>query len=180
MKNLLYLLILISFSAGAIAGVDIDSFCKANIDANSQRAQWGLDLRQTMLQNCVDQNLRICSKPYTDSIIRQEQLDEASLSDSFQVRQPSATIRFLMQTATREKTTAAYMALRGVDPTAQQIAEQIYRDCVAQTAQDLAAATSTPTYAPNIAPVCSNYAGSDDLYRQRCCTPDCYCDVYCQ
>lgn len=180
MKRLLNCLLFILISTGAQAAVDIERFCKSNMAANEQRAQWGLDLRQEMTQNCQGQNLRICSHPYRDAIIRQEQADEAALQETYKNQQLSPTTSYLLGAAARQKTTAAYMALRGVDATAPQIAEQIYQECVNQLGMDLSAAVSETSYAPSIAPVCSNYAGSDDQYRQRCCTPDCYCDVYCQ
>jgi|GEM_PF-4013805 len=180
MKRLLNCLILLMFSTGVLAAVDIEGFCQSNVAANTQRAQWGLSLRQEMEQNCAGQNLRICSHPYRDAIIRQEQADEAALQRTYKNQRLSPTTSFLLGTAARQKTTAAYMALRGVDATAEQIAAQIYQECVNQLGMDLSAAVSGTSYAPSIAPVCSNYAGSDDQYRQRCCTPDCYCDVYCQ
>ena len=180
MKRLLNCLVLLLISTSVSAAVDIDRFCKSNMDANTQRAQWGLDLRQEMEQNCEGQNHRICSHPYRDAIIRQEQADEATLQETYQNRQLNATTSYLLATAARQKTTAAYMALRGVDATAEKIAQLIYQECVNQLGMDLSAAVSGTSYAPSMAPVCSNYAGSDDQYRQRCCTPDCYCDVYCQ
>lgn len=180
MKRLLNCLILLLFSTGVLAAVDIEGFCQSNVAANTQRAEWGLGLRQEMEQNCAGQNMRICSHPYRDAIIRQEQVDEAALQQTYKNQQLSPTTSFLLGTAARQKTTAAYMALRGVDATAEQIAAQIYQECVNQLGMDLSAAVSGTSYAPSIAPVCSNYAGSDEQYRQRCCTPDCYCDVYCQ
>lgn len=180
MKRLLNCLILLMFSTSVFAAVDVERYCRSNVDANMQRAQWGLSLRQEMEQNCAGQNLRICSHPYRDAIIRQEQADEAALQAAYKNQQLSPVSSYLLDTAARQKTTAAYMALRGVDATAEQIAEKIYQDCVNQLGMDLSAAVSGTSYAPSIAPVCSNYAGADDQYRQRCCTPDCYCDVYCQ
>ena len=180
MKRLLNSLILLLFSTGVLAAVDIERFCQSNVEANTQRAQWGLELRQAMEQACVGQNLRICSHPYRDAIIRQEQADAAALQETYKNQRTSPTTRFLLDTAARQKTTAAYMALRGVDATAPQIAQQIYQECINQLGMDMSAALSGTSYAPSMTPACGNYAGGDDQYRQRCCTPDCYCDVYCQ
>ncbi len=180
MKRLLGYLLLLMFSASVLAAVDIERYCQSNVDANTQRAQWGLDLRQEMEQACVGQNLRICSHPYRDAIIRQEQVDAETLQETYKNQQLSPTTRYLLDASARQKTTAAYMALRGVDATASQIAQQIYQECVNQLGMDLSAAISGTSYAPSMTPSCGNYAGGDDQYRQRCCTPDCYCDVYCQ
>ena len=180
MKRLLNCLMLLLFSTSVIAAVDVDRACQANVEANTQRAEWGLGLRQQMEQACVGQNLRICSHPYREAIIQQEQADAAALQETYRNQQLSPTTRYLLDTAARQKTTAAYMALRGVDDTASQIAQQIYQECVNQLGMDMSAALSGNSNAPSLTPSCGNYTGGDDQYRQRCCSPDCYCDVYCQ
>lgn len=162
------------------AAVDIERYCQSSVAANAERAAWGLELRSQMLQDCEGQNLRICSQPYRDQIIKQERFDQISLKESLK-RQPVGDIaQYLLEKANMQKTTAAYMALRGVGGTADEVAQQIYTECVSAMPGDLEAITKEGGSTSLTAPSCPNYAGTDALYRQRCCTPDCYCDIYCQ
>lgn len=162
----------------ACAQSSIEAFCQSNIAVNSQRAQWGFDLRVEMLKKCADENLRICSQPYTDLITRQERLDLAELQQQFESTQLSAKTRFLMQAAARQKTSAAYMALRGAADTPEAVAQEIYTQCLTQELRDLDAAIQSGTISQSVGPACPGNA--DPGYLKRCCTPDCFCDVYCQ
>lgn len=162
----------------ACAQSSMESFCQSNIEVNTQRAQWGFDLRKEMLQKCVDHNLRICSQPYTDLVTRQERLDRAELEQQFEQTRLSAKTRFLLQAAAREKTSAAYMALRGAADTPEAVAQEIYAQCLTQEPRDLQAALQNGTLSSSVVPACSGRADPD--YLKRCCTPDCFCDVYCQ
>ena len=158
----------------------LESFCQSNVPANMQRARWGFELRQTMLNACQDQNLRICSQPYTDQVTQQERRDMAALQAYFERTPGTEKDRILMQTATMQKSTAAYMALRGAAETPESVAQEIYNQCVTQEPRDLQAAMNNGTAQQGIYPSCPGLSGMDVQYLQRCCTPDCYCDVYCQ
>lgn len=164
----------------ANAGVDIERYCQANIPANIERAQWGFDLRAEMLDQCEGQNLRICSQPYQDKITKQERVDSFALKEMLKRLQVSNLKQYLMEKASLQKTTAAYMALRGAGTSAEAVAQLIYSDCLSSMPVELAAIESEGGSTSMVAPACPNYAGSDPTYLKRCCTPDCYCDVYCQ
>ncbi len=164
----------------AHADSSLASFCQSNVSANIQRARWGFELRQTMLEACADQNMRICSRPYTDQITEQERRDMADLQDRL-VRFPVGDReRFLLEAATMQKTTAAYMALRGAADSPETVAQEIYDQCLTQEPRDLQAAINNGTAGQTVYPSCPGLSGMDVQYLQRCCTPDCYCDVYCQ
>lgn len=156
------------------------AFCQSNVQANTQRASWGFELRQTMLDACVDQDLRICSQPYTNRITEQERRDMADLQDRLTRFPVGEKDRFLLETATMQKTTAAYMALRGAADTPEAVAQEIYNQCLNQESRDLQAAMVNGTAGQTVYPACPGLAGMDVQYLQRCCTPDCNCDVYCQ
>lgn len=169
------------FLAGAaLADSSLQPFCESAIEANTQRARWGLELRQSMLANCEGQNMRICSQPYTDQITQQERRDMATLQNQLAQSPVDDKTRFLMNAAMMQKSTAAYMALRGVSDSPEKVANEIYQQCLAQELMDLQAATSNHTLGQTGYPSCPGFASMDVQYLQRCCTPDCYCDVYCQ
>lgn len=164
----------------AHGAVDIQRYCQSNVAANTERAAWGFELRAQMLDQCEGQNLRICSKPYQDKITVQERADTFALKEMLK-RQPVSNLKqYLMQKASLQKTTAAYMALRGVGNDAEAVAQLIYADCISSMPVDLAAIESEGGSTSMVVPACPNFAGSDPVYLKRCCTPDCYCDVYCQ
>lgn len=178
MKTLLNGLIFLVLSTCAQAAVDVERFCQSNVSVNIQRAEWGFGLRKKMLLQCENQNLRICSQPYTDLVTAQEQRDMAELQQQFDNTPPSSKTSFLLQAALRQKTSAAYMALRGAADTPEDVAQDIYAQCLTQTMRDLDAAIQNGTATQSFYPACPG--GGDPDYQQRCCTPDCYCDVYCQ
>lgn len=162
-----------------MAGVDVQAFCQANIEDNTDRAAWGLRLRADMLATCAGQDMRLCSQPYTDQIIARERADQQALQFDLRNQAAAPQTRFLKETAAQQKTSAAYMALRGVADTPEAIANEIYQNCLTQIATDLRVEHGDPA-AQQSAPLCSNLSDQDPGYIARCCTPDCYCDVYCQ
>ena len=178
-KWFLFILLMGSLIQSAYA-VDAQRFCQSGVAANTERAAWGLDLRIQMLDSCAGENLRICSESYRNQIIRQEQIDQAALQEQLKQQPVSDLRRYLFQKISMQKTTAAYMALRGVRDTPEAIAQEIYADCVTSLPVDLNAIANQGASMSTATPACSNYSGTDAQYRQRCCTPDCYCDVYCQ
>ena len=180
MKKIWLCIVLMSCLITAHAAVDIERYCRSAIEANTERAQWGFELRADMLDQCEGRNLRICSQPYQDKITSQERIDSIALKEMLK-RQPVSDLKqYLMQKASLQKTTAAYMALRGAASDAEAVAQLIYADCISSMPVDLEAVQSEGGSSSMVTPVCPNYAGADPLYLRRCCTPDCYCDVYCQ
>ncbi len=163
-----------------MAGVDVQAFCQANIEDNTDRAAWGLRLRADMLATCAGQDMRLCSQPYTDQIIARERADQQALQFDLRNQAAAPQTRFLKETAAQQKTSAAYMALRGVADTPEAIANEIYQNCLTQIATDLRAAQQANATGQQVAPLCSSLSDQDPGYIARCCTPDCYCDVYCQ
>lgn len=160
--------------------MDIQSFCQSTIDANTERAAWGLQLRANMLEACSGQDMRLCSHPYADQIIARERADQQSIQIFSRNRSADPQAKYLLQSAAQQKTSAAYMALRGVAVTPTAIANEIYQNCLTQTPTDLQALQQANASGQEIAPFCSNLSDQDPGYIARCCTPDCYCDVYCQ
>lgn len=171
---------LVCASATSHAVSSMASFCQSNIQANTERAQWGFDLRQRMLEVCSGQNMRICSQPYTDQVTEQERRDMAELQYRLDQSSYNDEQRFLLQAATMQKSTAAYMALRGAADTPELVAQEIYNQCLTQTPLELQATIKNRTAGQGVYPSCPGLAGMDVQFLERCCTPDCYCDVYCQ
>lgn len=183
MPKIIYLkvfgLVLFMLSTGARA-VDINAFCQDQVSANTRRAAWGLELRSQMLRECSGQNLRICSQPWQDKIVVQEQADLATLKDAIETSSMSTTRQWLSQAATRQLTEAAYMAFRGVATTPSDIANDIAQECQRQELRDLQAELASAAKPVLVYPACVIPGGAPPEYVQRCCSPDCDCDVYCQ
>ncbi len=175
-----FVILSLSMAGTVLADASLQPFCESTIEANIQRARWGFELRQSMLAACEGQNMRICSQPYTDQITQQERRDMAALQNQLAQSSVDDTTRFLLNAATLQKSTAAYMALRGVTDTPAKVANEIYQQCLTQEPMDLQAATSNRTLGQTAYPSCPGYSSMDVQYLERCCTPDCYCDVYCQ
>lgn len=111
------------------ADFDVQGYCDGCVQANTERAEWGLSLRRQMLATCRDQDMRICSEPYKNLMIQQEVADNSRREELFDRDDLDARSRQLVAYADYQKASAAWLALRGVRRTSSQIVEMLLNNC---------------------------------------------------
>lgn len=142
----------VSVSVSALAEVGTQGFCENCAQANAERAEWGLGLRQEMLSTCQGQDFRVCSDPYKNLLIQQEEADNSAREALFRRGQLTASGRDLVTYSDHQKAQAAWMALRGVRPSSDEIVKLLFVQCQqtisAETAVADRAGYSTDRYTP--------------------------------
>lgn len=147
---------LFGFAMVAHADVDTQGFCQNCVQANTERAEWGLNLRQQMLANCKGQDFRVCSDPYKNLLIQREESDNAAREVLFRSGQLTATSRDLLTYSDHQKAQAAWMALRGVRTTAAEITQLLLSQCNQTISAEAAVANQDQYSTDQYTPVCQD------------------------
>jgi len=132
MKKLSYigsLLLLCIFSFDANSYIDIEALCRNGVKFNTQRAQWGIDMRMEMLSNCKNKNINICIKPYSENIKTQRVTDDKNLIEYLNSNQVTESMRIILVGSNTWKENAATMGLFS-GKNADEISIEIYQKCL--------------------------------------------------
>lgn len=188
-SRILFITLLAFLSAGASYGGDGEVFCRASIEENTVRAQWGLDLRSEMLIKCKGKNIAQCSRPYSAAIDKQRLDDQVKLVEFFNRKNPSESDKYYFQGASFQLTSAALRGFRGAGSSAKEIAYKMYTECVedSYTASSIASSSRRAPGAPSgseppITSACTNYTVMGQNGQTQYCQKCCYggnCQVYC-
>lgn len=183
MKKFLVLLALALISLGACA-MDIEGICRMRIEQNTNRAQWGLDMRKDMLAKCKNKNMQSCSQPYLNAIDRQEVKDKETVVESFRITQANPTVKMLLLAQASSDTTAALRGLRGTGGSAKEIAYRMYSECVSNFGAAQAQSAAPRESVQENSSSCNTYTiigkNGQTQYCQKCCygTPNCQVTCY--
>lgn len=183
MKKALLLLVLALCSLGAYA-MDIEGICRMRIEQNTNRAQWGLDMRKDMLAKCKSKNTQGCSQPYLNAIDKQETKDKETVVESFRITQADPTVKMLLLAQASSDTTAALRGLRGTGASAKEIAYRMYSECVSNFGAAQGRNVSQPDTLQGNSSGCNTYTiigqNGNTQYCQKCCygTPNCQVTCY--
>jgi hypothetical protein len=129
MKKVIFL-ILLAFQFGNVMAYDKEFECRARVDPSRSRAQWGIDMRKQMLQECGNKNLQSCGQKYVQKITAQKAKDDADARRMFNERNLDEFTRIMILTNNVSMETAAYIGLKYDNKTADQIADEMYSKCL--------------------------------------------------
>lgn len=159
---------LLLLTAEVKADFDMQGFCEGCVQANTDRAEWGLSLRREMLATCQDQDMRVCSDPYKNLLIQQELADNQYREKLFARGDVDARSRLLIAYADHQKASASWLALRGVRQTSSQIVEMLLNECRQMIASEVEVAENGDYMQNQAGPICQDPL--DDVQYLDSCT----------
>lgn len=185
MKRVLVLLALTCFASFAFAQRQLEEaelFCGERVSGDTQKAQWGLQLRDDMLRQCKGKNLKVCSKPWVDLIDKKKQGEIAYIIDRTSQQNTRPGVRTEVILATKQHYLAALEALAtGESP--QKISNDLYQMCFSSKTSSGGTAANQHPPASAATSACTNYSilgqNGNTQYCQNCCWGPNNCNVTC-
>lgn len=108
---------------------DKEAICRLRIKSNTERAEWGIQLRNEMLKKCKV-NIDVCAKPFLKQISDRDEKDNLKAIESFDRNNFSQTERVLTLAWIISDNTAALIGFKYDGKNANQVALENYSYCL--------------------------------------------------
>jgi len=128
--NYFFIVLSLLFIPNPAFALDQELECRLRVKLNTERAQWGIDMRKEMLKVCKSKNLDACLKPYTDKIEDEKLKDDQVVRAFFEKNDMGQARRILELATNMSASTAALTGLKWDSKSADQIANDLYLKCL--------------------------------------------------